>query len=112
MKDSRKRKLRKAGWKLGSVEEFLQLSPEEAELIEIKLALADAVREKRVGKHMTQHELADVARSSQSRVAKMEAGDGSVSIDLLVRTLLALNVSRAELGRLISRRSRKRARPA
>ena len=96
----RKRKaLESDGWKVGTAQEFLGLSDDEAALIDLKLALGRAVRTRRVRKRLSQADVAARIRSSQSRVAKMEAGDATVSIDLLVRTLLALGASRKELGR-------------
>jgi DNA-binding XRE family transcriptional regulator len=101
--DKRKKdKLAKKGWKTGSVAEFLDLSDEESAYIEMKLALSEKLRERRRRTKLTQAELAKAIESSQSRVAKMEAGDPSVSIDLLVKSLLALGVSKKELGRTIS----------
>jgi DNA-binding XRE family transcriptional regulator len=101
--DKRKKdKLAKKGWKTGSVAEFLDLSDEESAYIEMKLALSEKLRERRRRKKLTQAELAKSIEASQSRVAKMEAGDPSVSIDLLVKSLLALGVSKKELGRTIS----------
>jgi hypothetical protein len=47
------------------------------------------------------HEIVDLIGSSQSRVAKMEAGDPTVSVDLLIRTLLTLGVNRKQVGRAI-----------
>lgn len=99
----RKRKaLEVAGWKVGSAQDFLDLSDAEVTLIDVKLALARAVRAKRLRKRMSQADVAARVRSSQSRVAKMESGDATVSIDLLVRTLLALGVSRKELARTLT----------
>jgi DNA-binding XRE family transcriptional regulator len=101
--DRRKKdKLAKKGWKTGSVAEFLDLSDEESAYIEVKLALSEKLKERRRRNKLTQAELAKVIESSQSRVAKMEAGDPSVSIDLLVKSLLVLGVSKKELGRTIS----------
>lgn len=106
MKDTKKKKLENAGWRVASASELLGLSAEEAALIELKLLLARSVREHRERKGLTQSALAELIGSSQSRVAKMEAPEGDVSLDLLVRGLLALGVSRQQLGRLIgSRRS-------
>ncbi len=101
--DKRKRaKLVKKGWKVGTVAEFLDLSAEESAYIEMKLALSEKLKERRVRKKITQAQLAKAIESSQSRVAKMEGGDPTVSIDLLVKSLLALGVSKKELGRTIS----------
>lgn len=96
----RKRKSLEAdGWKIGSAQEFLRLSNDEVALIDMKLALGRAVRARRTRKRLSQADLALRIRSSQSRVAKMESGDVTVSIDLLIRTLLALGASRRELAR-------------
>ena len=94
MKQSKRAKLESNGWKTGSAEE--------SAYIEMKLALSEKLKQRRQSKRMTQAELAKLVSSSQSRVAKMEAGDPSVSIDLLVKSLLALGVSKKELGRSIS----------
>lgn len=101
MDEKKGQKLEQAGWKVGSTEEFLELSPEEANYIELKLALASSLRAIRTSKNMTQSELATLLKSSQSRVAKMEAGDPTVSLDLLVRSLLSLGLTRETLARLI-----------
>jgi len=101
--DKRKQtKLAKKGWKVGTVADFLDLSAEESAYVEMKLALSEKLREKRARNRLTQAELAKAIESSQSRVAKMEAGDPTVSIDLLLKSLLALGVSKKELGRTIS----------
>jgi DNA-binding XRE family transcriptional regulator len=102
VKQSKRAKLESKGWKIGSAEEFLDLSAEEAAYVEMKLALSEKLKQRRQRKRMTQAELARLVHSSQSRVAKMEAGDPSVSIDLLVKSLLALGVSKKELGRSMS----------
>ncbi len=93
MKTTKRKKLEKRGWKIGSTAELLDLTSEEASYIEMKLTLSLALREQRVKHKITQVELAKRLKSSQSRVAKMEAGDPSVSIDLLVRSLRALGAS-------------------
>ena len=102
MKTSKKKKLERKGWKVGSVTEFLQLSPEESAYIEMKLALSKTLQDRRKNKNLTQEQLARLLKSSQSRVAKMEAGDPSVSLDLLVRSLLILGESRKNLVKMLS----------
>jgi DNA-binding XRE family transcriptional regulator len=101
MKVSKRRKLEARGWKFGSTEEFLNLTPEETAYIELKLALSDSLKERRIREKLTQVELARIAGTSQSRVAKMETGDASVSLDLLVKTLLALGASSEDLAKAI-----------
>jgi DNA-binding XRE family transcriptional regulator len=102
MREEKKKRLVAKGWKIGSTKEFLGLSTEEAAYVELKLKLADGLRQRRRQRRLTQVELARRVRSSQSRVAKMEAGDPSVTIDLLIRSLLALGASSRELARIIS----------
>ena len=105
MKKTKKERLEKAGWKVGTAQEFLGLSDEESALIEMKLALARSLKKRRLASELTQDELAKQLGSSQSRVAKMEAADPTVSIDLLVRSLLALGTTRQEVGRIIGRKT-------
>ena len=102
MKESKRKRLEASGWRVGSTKEFLNLSDQELEYIEIKLALSQKLRKLRLEKKMTQEQTAKLLGSSQSRVAKIEAGDPSVSIDLQVKSLIALGVSRDELAEVLS----------
>jgi len=102
MKTDKKRRLEAAGWRVGNTREFLELSSGEAEFVEIKLALAQRLRELREKNHWTQAEFARHVGSSQSRVAKMEAGDPTVSVDLLFRSLLAAGANRKDLARVVA----------
>jgi ParB-like chromosome segregation protein Spo0J len=103
MDKAKRDSLRAAGWRSGDAADFLELSPEEAAFVELKLALGDYLRRLRSEHAWTQSEVAQRLGSSQSRVAKMEAADASVSVDLLVRGLLALGATRQEVGRVIAR---------
>jgi len=102
MKAARKKSLEAKGWKIGNSTEFLGLSSEEAAYVELKLALSKNLQATRKGKNLTQEGLARLLKSSQSRIAKMEAGDPTVSLDLLVRSLLALGASRKTLSRILA----------
>ncbi|MGH7603022.1 MAG: helix-turn-helix domain-containing protein [Gemmatimonadaceae bacterium] len=102
MDAAKKKRLKEHGWTTGSVAEFLELTPEESALVEIKLRLAELVRKARVRRHLSQIVLAKRLGSSQSRVAKIEAGDPSVSLDLLVRASFASGATRKELARAIA----------
>ena len=103
MEANKRRKLEKAGWKPGSADEFLELSGEESAYIQMKLALSQSLRQRRLKGKLSQAKLARLIHSSQSRIAKMEAGDPSVSIDLLMKSLLALGASPKEVARAIAR---------
>jgi ribosome-binding protein aMBF1 (putative translation factor) len=101
MEVAKRKRLIKAGWRVGSAKEFLNLSEEEASYVELKLYLAKTLVKRRKSLGMSQVAVAKKIRSSQSRVAKMEAGDPSVSIDLLVRSLLALGETPQALQKVI-----------
>ena len=108
--DARKRKkLEAAGWRVGSADEFLGLTPEEVALIDLKLSLASLVRSVRQRSGLSQQTLAARLGSSQSRVAKLEAGDTSVSLDLLVKAALAAGAGKTDLARAITEKRRVRA---
>jgi DNA-binding XRE family transcriptional regulator len=102
MKNAKRKRLEAKGWKIGTANEFLNLSREEAGYVELKLVLSKNLQEYRRQKKLTQHALARLLKSSQSRIAKMESGDPSVSLDLLVRSLFALGASKKRLARMLS----------
>ncbi len=101
MKNTKRAKLRASGWSVGSAEEFLDLSAEEAALIELKISLSRSLKIWRTRRRLSQVELAKRLKSSQSRVAKMEAADPTVTVDLLVRSLFALGASPRDVARAI-----------
>lgn len=96
-----RKNLEDKGWKVGTVSHFLELSSEEEILVEIKLALSRVLKERRQSL-MTQSELADKIHSSQPRVANAENGDASVSIELLIRAILATGASPQDIGQAIA----------
>lgn len=109
MRKAKQQRLAAHGWAVGSVEEFLDLTAEEAALVELKLRLSDALRARRAKLGLSQAAVAQRLRSSQSRVAKMEAGEASVSLDLLVRALVGLGATTADLAKAIQPRTRRSA---
>ena len=102
MNSTKRKVLEKKGWRIGSAKDFLGLSEQENAYIELKLSLGENLKKRRLQRKLTQVELAKLLRSNQSRVAKMESGDPSVSIDLLVKSLLALGTTRQDLAGIIS----------
>jgi len=106
MRKSKRTRLEASGWAVGSVNEFLGLSEADTVLIEMKLALSRSLRDRREQRGLSQMELAKRLQSSQSRVAKMEAGDPSVSMDLLVSSLLLLGASSTDLAKTIRGKGR------
>jgi predicted XRE-type DNA-binding protein len=104
MKTNKRTRLQAHGWRVGSAVDFLQLTPEEAAFVETKLALSQCLRNRRLAQRMSQATLAKRLKSSQSRVAKMEAADSTVSMDLLLRGLFALGAKPRDVATAIQRR--------
>ena len=102
MRKDKKVRLERAGWRVGTARELLGLSRAEEALVELRLILSRGLRERRARRGLTQAQLARLLKSSQSRVAKMEAGDPSVSLDLLIRSLLAMGTTQNELAHVIA----------
>lgn len=105
MDRKKQKRLEAAGWQVGSPAEFLGLTSEEEQLVEMRISLSAKLRELRQRRRWTQTVLARRLGSSQSRVAKMEAGDPSVSLDLLVRGLLVAGASPRDIGRALASRA-------
>jgi hypothetical protein len=105
----KRRRLERAGWTVGDAVDFLNLSPEERRFVEVKLALAEGLRRRRERLGLTQSQAAERFGSSQSRVAKMEAADRTVSTDLLLKSLFRLGASPREVAQLLISTSRRAA---
>lgn len=104
MKHAKRARLEHQGWRMGSAEDFLDLNPAENALIETRLALSRSLRDRRAAEGLSQAALAKRLGSSQSRVAKMEAGDSTVSIDLLLHALYSLGARPRDIASILTRR--------
>ena len=102
MKKEKRARLEGTGWKVGGADDFLELTKEEAVFVDLKVALARSLKKRRQSRKWTQTQLANAIGSSQPRVAKMEAADSSVSIDLLIKALLAMGASKRDLAKTIA----------
>ncbi|MCK4578924.1 MAG: helix-turn-helix transcriptional regulator [Candidatus Marinimicrobia bacterium] len=102
MLKEKKDRLEAKGWRAGSADEFLELSPEESAYLDLKIRLRTLLRESRKSQHLSQIQFAKRIHSSQSRVAKMESGNPSVSLDLIIRSLLALGTTNKDLAKIIA----------
>jgi len=102
MDKKKKEVLESKGYRVSSADKFLGLSKEESEYIELKLALSQALAEHRKKSKLTQAQLARMLKSSQSRVAKMEKGDPTVSMDILVKSLLAMGANKESIAKAIA----------
>jgi hypothetical protein len=103
MKEAKRKKLEAAGWRIGSADEFLGLSAIESVLVDFRLALSQALKARRARLHMSQRDLAERIKSSQSRIAKMEAADPEVSFELLLRGLLATGATKRDVANALDR---------
>jgi predicted XRE-type DNA-binding protein len=90
MNAAKRKKLEAAGFRVGDAEDFLDLTPEERELVDLRLKVSRMVRILRERQNLTQKELAARIKSNQSRVAKLESGAGDVSLDLMFRGFFAV----------------------
>lgn len=112
MDDTKRKKLEAAGWRVGSTGDFLGLSPEESAYVEFRLLLSHGLKQYRTRTGISQKKLAARIGSSQSRIAKAEAGDQSVSLDLLMRAIFATGAKPAEIAGLIDPHRSPPAEPA
>lgn len=104
--DSKSQKWLEAGrWTVGDTQDFLELDKAEIEFIEMKIAVAEDLRARRLARHLSQTQVAKIVGSSQSRVAKMEAADPSVSLDRMFRALLQLGAERKDLAKVVAPRT-------
>ena len=107
--DAEKRKrLEAAGYVVGDIGEFLGLTPEEVQLIDLKIEVARAIKAARVASGITQAQLAKKVGSSQPRIAAAETGGSGATLDLLFRMLFAVG---GKLGRSVESATKKRATP-
>ncbi len=102
MNARKQKQLEEQGWVETDVQELFGLTAAEAAYVELMIALSNAVRARRLAGGLTQQRLAELLQSSQSRVAKMEAADPSVSLDLLIRAMLAMGATPRELGAVLA----------
>lgn len=102
MNEQKRKALEEKGFKVGSPADFLAMSPEEEAYIEIRLEISGLIKIQRNKRGWTQKQLARAIGSSQSRIAKMEAGDPSTSLDLMIKALLRVGVSKKQLGALLA----------
>ena len=109
MRADKRRRLERSGWTVGDAGDFLGLSAEERRFVEVNLALAGGLRRRREQLGLTQIQVAERLDSSQSRVAKMEAADLTVTTDLLLKSLFRLGVSPRDVARLLIPKPRNRA---
>ena len=98
MDDDKRKSLEAAGFRVGSAADFLNLSDQERQMVELRLSVCRAVRARRQALALTQKQVANRMKSSQSRVAKIESASPDVSLDLMFSVLFALGGGVADLS--------------
>lgn len=89
--DATKRKtLERAGWRFGDAADFLEMTDAERQLLDARAELAMAIRRQREARSLSQKQLAEMLKTSQPRVAKIERAAADVSMDQLVRAFTAV----------------------
>lgn len=81
--------------------ELLGLTPEDEAIVNIRLALHRTLKEARARSGLSQAALAQRIGSSQSRIAKAEAGRGEISLELILRAAIASGATAREIGEAI-----------
>lgn len=110
MRPKKQLALESAGFRIGDAEDFLELDKEERKLVELRVALSKTVRRLRERSGLTQQQLATKLRSSQSRIAKLEAASSDVSLDMLFRGLFTMGGEIDDIGLKSKRGAAKEAR--
>lgn len=103
MDEATRGRLKTDGWRVGTVHDVLGLRDDEMAYIDLCTTLRRAARDRREDAGLTQHALARRLGSTRTQVARMESGDPSGSIDLMVRALLASGATLAEVAEAIAR---------
>ncbi len=89
-------------WVETDVQELLDLSAQDLVIVEFRAALALALQQARKRQKLTQETAAKTIGTSQAQVARMEAGQSSITIDRLIKALIALGVSRPTIVKALS----------
>lgn len=101
MDNNKINRLKSQGWEVGNTADFLKLSQEEIALIDFKIALTKRLKELRIKQNLSQESLAQKIKSSQSRIAKIEAGEQNISLDLILKTMFSLGATNQDLIEVI-----------
>jgi DNA-binding XRE family transcriptional regulator len=111
MDKEKQRALEAAGFRVGTVQEFLGLTEEENKIVELRVAIGRRTRALRERRKITQQELATAIGSSQSRVAKLESADPGISLDLMFRGFFNVGGKVADLTKALGNGGRAARRP-
>ena len=91
-----------AGWRVGTVAEFLGMTPQEEGILEIRVGLMKALRDHRKRSELTQAQVAERIGSGQAKIARLENGDGKATIDLLIRAAMAAGASLQDISNVFA----------
>lgn len=100
LSDKKKARIEAIGGRVTTVEEWLDLTSEEVAIIDMKIRLGEELKARRKKKRLSQERAAEILKTSQGRVSKLEKGQAT--LDQLARSVLALGGSTKEVGRAIA----------
>jgi predicted XRE-type DNA-binding protein len=102
MDEDKRKRLEEAGFRVGGIQEFLGLTDEEMAYIHLRSSVSDAVRARLRSSALSRYALAKRLEVTRSQVNSLAAGDPSVSLDLLVRALLATGATVLDIAEAIA----------
>ena len=100
MDAERKKKREAADWKFGDYADFLDMTPEEKAVVEIRLAATREMERLRAENPISQEELARRMGTKQPNVSKLFKNPGKATLDTLFRALLALGSTPKKIAAL------------
>src|SRR5438552_3112701 len=89
MQPEKRKALEAAGWKFGDAADFLVMTNEERQMLDLRVDAALAVRRQREAMQLSQQELARRIHTSQPRIVKIEKAAKDVTLDQILRAYTA-----------------------
>src|SRR5262245_47265913 len=89
MRPAKRRALETAGWEFGDAADFLAMTDEKRQMLDLRVDAALAVRRQRQAMKLSQQELARRIHTSQPRIVKIEKAANDVSLDQILRAYTA-----------------------
>lgn len=97
-----KKALERAGWTHGSYADFLQLTPEEKMIVDMRIAATLELERQRRATRLSQAEVARRMGTRQPNVSALFRNPGGATLDTLCRALAAYGLGRREIAACLS----------
>ena len=102
MGTAKKERLAEAGFKETTVQEFLDLSDADMEIINLKIKLGRLLKKLRKQNKITQAQLAKLTKTNQARIARIENADKSVSFEAILMSLYSLGAKKKDIAKVFA----------